>query len=304
MATPSDSGDEGTVQLDAALHRFTHDPLAPASARALPMTEPLRQPAIWAVLRSAAEGALHHHREEEEEGREEEEEEGSAFLHHHRERIQVLQMGCGCMDGPSAPETLELLFAASTPLALTVLDYNEASLRVATSCTVYPLPSPPSFKKLAPGMAASSDVEVAFSWLDATRRTALHDVWQHTRAGASGVRLLTKGRAAFERDCGHVVTGVEDSFLTYDYGVGRWDVIVSFNSLFYALNDPDVDEGALFCRVLAGLAPGGVFVTDRTTAQLAAPGVVGTPGGAFGEDFVVSTIGKGVSAAYVFTRAR
>ena len=263
MATPSDSGDEGTVQLDAALHRFTDDPLAPASARALPMTEPLRQPAI-----------------------------------------QVLQMGCGCMDGPSAPETLELLFAASTPLALTVLDYNEASLRVATSCTVYPLPSPPSFKKLAPGMAASSDVEVAFSWLDATRRTALHDVWHHTRAGASGVRLLTESRAAFERDGGHMVTGVEDSFLTYDYGVGRWDVIVSFNSLFYALNDPDVDEGALFCRVLAGLAPGGVFVTDRTTAQLAAPGVVGTPGGAFGEDFVVSTIGKGVSAAYVFTRAR
>ena len=64
MATPSDSGDEGTVQLDAALHRFTHDPLAPASARALPMTEPLRQPAIWAVLRSAAEGALHHNEEE------------------------------------------------------------------------------------------------------------------------------------------------------------------------------------------------------------------------------------------------
>ena len=208
------------------------------------------------------------------------------------------------MDGPSAPETLELLFAATTPLALTVLDYNEASLRVATSCTVYPLPSPPSFKKLAPGMAASSDVEVAFSWLDATRRSALHDVWHHTRAGASGVRLLTESRAAFERDGGHVVTGVEDSFLTYDYGVGRWEVIVSFNSLFYALNDPDVDEGALFCRVLAGLAPGGVFVTDRTTAQLAAPGVVGTPGEAFGVDFVVSTIGKGVSAAYVFTRAR
>ena len=286
MATPNDSGDDsgggGTVQLDAALHRFTDDPLAPASARALAMTEPLRQPAIWAVLRSAAEGARHHH----------------------RERIQVLQMGCGCMDGHSAPETLELLFAASTPMALTVLDYNEASLRVATSCTVYPLPSPPSWKQLAPGMAASSDVEVAFSWLDATRRTALHDVWQHTRAGASGVRLLTKGRAAFERDCGHVVTGVEDSFLTYDYGVGRWEVIVAFNSLFYALNDPDVDEGAIFCRVLAGLAPGGVFVTDRTTAQLAAPGVVGTPGGAFGVDFVVSTIGKGVSAAYVFTRAR
>ena len=275
MATPtrdSDDGGGGTVQLDAALHRFTDDPLAPASARALPMTEPLRQPAIWAVLRSAAEGALHHHRER--------------------------------MDGPSAPETLELLFAATTPLALTVLDYNEASLRVATSCTVYPLPSPPSFKKLAPGMAASSDVEVAFSWLDATRRSALHDVWHHTRAGASGVRLLTESRAAFERDGGHVVTGVEDSFLTYDYGVGRWEVIVSFNSLFYALNDPDVDEGALFCRVLAGLAPGGVFVTDRTTAQLAAPGVVGTPGGAFGADFVVSTIGKGVSAAYVFTRAR
>ena len=58
-----------------------------------------------------------------------------------RERpLRVLQCGCGCKDGRWAPETLEVLFYATVPVRLTVLDCDADSLDVALQCSEYPLP--------------------------------------------------------------------------------------------------------------------------------------------------------------------
>jgi hypothetical protein len=211
---------------------------------------------------------------------------------------------------------LEVLFYATVPVHLTVLDYNADSLDVALQCSEYPLPLPPPFKKPA------ADAQDQYAWLGAHRRKALERVVMHTTEEArvcGGAATCTTAvryvdRAVFQQTNGHTVDGVCDSFLTHDFGQDEYDLIIGYNSVFYAMNDPDVDEYALLRRILSALkrggggdsggdgcnsggGGGGRFITDYTTAGLVTP----LPTQGF-EDIVTSTIGKGVRATRVYTR--
>jgi hypothetical protein len=209
--------------------------------------------------------------------------------------IRVLQLGCGCLDG-SAPETLELLLYATVPVHLTVLDYNQDALDTAQHCAHYPLPMKPAFLGKP---AADADAGDPFGWLGKQRREALARVFEHTQpkpgAGAKAARFRVFDRTSFEQAHGHRTDGVCASFVTHDFGTSNFDLIIAFNSLFYAMNDPTVDEHALFQRVLSALKPaGGRFITDRTCASLVSHAVF--------DDVVISKLGKGVNATTVFTR--
>jgi hypothetical protein len=240
------------------------DKAAVASERALSVTEPLRNMGIFDAMNE---------------------------LCAQRKSIRVLQLGCGCLDGCTAPETMELLFYATIPMHLTVLDYNQDSLDIALNCTNYPLPVPPAFRKPA------ADADDQFGWLGTQRRAALARVFAHTQpaTGAETTRFRVFDRTAFERANGHSTDGTCASFVTHDFGSSTFDLVIAFNSLFYAMNDPGVDEHALFQKVISALKPaGGRFITDRTTSALVSHAAF--------EDVVVSTLGKGVTATSVFTR--
>ena len=153
------------------------------------------------------------------------------------------------------------------------------------------------------------------------------DRWT-TEATRSTTAVRYVDRSVFEQTNGHTVDGVCDSFLTHDFGQDEYDLILGYNSVFYAMNDPDVDEYALLRRILSALIKkggggggggdsgggcggkggdggggsdsgggGGRFITDYTTAGLVTP----LPAHGF-EDVVMSTIGKGVRATRVYTR--
>jgi hypothetical protein len=73
--------------------------------------------------------------------------------------------------------------------------------------------------------------------------------------------------------------------VSHDFGTSNFDLIIAFN----------VDEHALFQRVLSALKPaGGRFITDRTTSALVSHAVF--------DDVVISKLGNGVNATSVFTR--
>ena len=246
-------------------HAFKHgDKAAAASERALTLTEPLRNMGIFQAMHELCE-----ERKSDPNG------------------LRVLQLGCGCLDG-SAPETLELLLYATVPVHLTVLDYNQDALDIAQRCTRYPLPLKPAFRKPAAD---------PFGWLGKQRREALAHVFEHTQpgTGTEAARFRVFDRTAFERANGHCIDGVCASFVSHDFGTSNFDLIIAFNSLFYAMNDSSVDEHALFQRVLSALKPaGGRFITDRTTSALVSHAVF--------DDVVISKLGKGVNATSVFTR--
>ena len=253
-------------------HAFKHgDKAAAASERALTLTEPLRNMGIFEAMHELCE-----ERKSEPNG------------------LRVLQLGCGCLDG-SAPETLELLLYATVPVHLTVLDYNQDALDIAQHCTRYPLPLKPAFCK--PTADAGADADDSFGWLGKQRREALAHVFEHTQpgTGTEAARFRVFDRTAFERANGHCIDGVCASFVSHDFGTSNFDLIIAFNSLFYAMNDSSVDEHALFQRVLSALKPaGGRFITDRTTSALVSHAVF--------DDVVISKLGKGVNATSVFTR--
>lgn len=269
-------------------HSYSPSKESVASSKALPLTEPLRNMGLFDAVTELCSG------------------EGACL----ERPLRVLQCGCGCKDGRWVPETLEVLFYATVPVHLTVLDYNTNSLDVALHCSEYPLPVPPPFKK--PG----ADAQEKYACLDVRRRKALERVMMHTTEEALGdgdaattaVRYVD--RSIFQQTNGHTVDGVCDSFLTHDFGQDEYDLIIGYNSVFYAMNDPDVDEYALLRRILSALKKGsggdsdggggnggGQFITDYTCGKLVMP----LPTQGF-QDIVTSTIGKGVRATYVYTR--